>query len=212
MIKIYTLLSKFAPILMILFGKLKVVNKDLLPKEGGYVIACTHTGWIEVIWLAISILPRQIHYMAKKELFSNKFSGWFLKKINAFPVNRESPGASSLKIPAKLLKEGKVIGIFPSGTRKNNNTALKRGAVDIAYTAGVPLIPAVYKGPKSISIKHVFKRENITVIFGEPIKFELSQDASPIEKKAYQQTKLLEIEEAFSSLESQLSELKSKSE
>ena len=80
-----------------------------------------------------------------------------MKKIHAFPVDRENPGPSSIKTPIKLLKEGKIVGIFPSGTRTSEDVPLKRGAVTIAQMGKAPLVPAAYKGPSTG--KALFKRE-----------------------------------------------------
>ncbi len=130
-------------------GGVKVYNKENLPSDKGFVIACTHAGWVDVLTLGVGILPHQIHYMAKKELFQKKWIGSFLKKIHAFPVDRENPGPSSIKTPIKLLKEGKIVGIFPSGTRTSEDVPLKRGAVTIAQMGKAPLVPAAYKGPST---------------------------------------------------------------
>ncbi len=83
-------------------------TKQNIPKEGAYVIACTHTGWVDVLYLGITLLPNKIHFMEKKQLFTNKLIGWFLRKLSAFPVDRANPG--------------------PSGTRIEEQTALKQGA------------------------------------------------------------------------------------
>lgn len=148
-------------------GPIKVYQRENLPDRSGYIIACTHTGWVDIIWLGISILPNKIHYMAKKELFENKILKWLVETLNAFPVDRENPGPSSIKIPTKLIKEGKIVGIFPSGTRTNENVPLKRGAVTIANYAKAPIVPAAYVGPNNFKEFFQFKRPRI--IFGEPI-------------------------------------------
>lgn len=148
-------------------GPIKVYQRENLPERSGYIIACTHTGWVDIIWLGISILPNKIHYMAKKELFENKVLKWLVETLNAFPVDRENPGPSSIKIPTKLIKEGKIVGIFPSGTRTNENVPLKRGAVTIANYAKAPIVPAAYVGPNNFKEFFQFKRPRI--IFGEPI-------------------------------------------
>jgi 1-acyl-sn-glycerol-3-phosphate acyltransferase len=154
------------------FGRLVVVDKQHLPKTGGFVVACTHVGWVEIVWLALAVWPRSIHYMAKEELFQNRWIGFFLKKLQAFPVNRRSPGPSSLKIPLKLLEQGEIIGIFPSGTRTQGKVPLKQGAARIAQLAGVPLVPAVYMGPSSLRLRDFFKRKPVAIIFGQPITTE----------------------------------------
>src|SRR5690606_28666456 len=78
------------------------VNTEVLPKTGAYVLAGRHVSWLDVVCYGAAVLPRKIHFMAKEELFSNKAAAWLLAKLHAFPVNRENPGPSSLKIPGKL--------------------------------------------------------------------------------------------------------------
>ncbi|MFS0865037.1 lysophospholipid acyltransferase family protein [Fredinandcohnia sp. 179-A 10B2 NHS] len=163
----YTFIAAIVKSILTLTGGIKVYNKDLLPKEGAYVVACTHTGWVDILWLGVTLLPRQIHYMAKKELFTIKLLGGFLKKLNAFPVDRDNPGPSVLKIPSRLLAKGEVVGIFPSGTRTNEQSALKQGAITIAQRGKVPVIPAVYIGPNNF--KELLRFKKAKIIFGEPL-------------------------------------------
>lgn len=154
-------------VILSLFGRVKVFQKEKLPESGGYIIACTHSGWVDILWLGVSLLPTKIHYMAKKELFQSGSLKWLMKKLNAFPVDRENPGPSTIKVPRKLLKEEKVIGIFPSGTRTTNQVPLKRGAVTIAAYSNVPIIPAAYTGPNNF--KELIKFKKPKIIFGDPI-------------------------------------------
>ena len=159
-----------AKAILSLRGGINVSSKENLPKDTGFVIACTHAGWVDVVALGVGILPMEIHYMAKKELFENKLSGSFLSSINAFPVDRENPGPSSIKTPIKLLKEGKIVGIFPSGTRSSEDVPLKRGAVTIAQMGRAPLVPAAYSGPSNE--KELFKRGKMKLVIGEPLNQE----------------------------------------
>ncbi|HIV75577.1 MAG TPA: 1-acyl-sn-glycerol-3-phosphate acyltransferase [Candidatus Pseudogracilibacillus intestinigallinarum] len=153
--------------LTIFGGPIKVFGREKLPKNDGYVIACTHTGWIDILWLGISILPLKINYMAKKELFESKGLKWLMEHLNAFPVDRENPGPSSIKTPMRLIKDGKIVGIFPSGTRSSEDVPLKRGAVTIASYAKSPIIPAAYVGPNNF--KELFRFKRAKIAFGEPI-------------------------------------------
>src|SRR5690625_1885818 len=150
-----------------LFGFLKVYQKENLPKEEGYVIACTHTGWLDILWLGVSILPTKVHYMAKKELFQSGFLKWLMENLNAFPVDRENPGPSSIKTPMRLIKDGEIVGIFPSGTRTSEDVPLKRGAVTIARYATAPIVPTACVGPNHFS--ELFRTKRTKVIFGKPI-------------------------------------------
>lgn len=185
-------------IILNLFGRIKVYNKKHLEIDGPFVVACTHTGWVDILWLGVTMLPREIHYMAKKQLFESKFLGGFLTKLNAFPVDRDNPGPSVLKIPSRLLSKGKIVGIFPSGTRKNEQTALKQGAITIAQRGKVPVVPAVYIGPNNF--KDLFKRQKAKLIFGEP--FHIA--AEGMDAKEAREHFTLYLEKQFKVLEEQL--------
>lgn len=164
---VYNIAGYALKVILSLFGFLQVHQKENLPREKGFIIACTHTGWIDILWLGISILPTKIHYMAKKELFSSGFLKWLMEALNAFPVDRNNPGPSSIKTPVRLIKENKIVGIFPSGTRTSEDVPLKRGAVTIATHAKSPIVPAAYAGPNNF--KELFKWKRPKIIFGTPI-------------------------------------------
>ncbi|MDA1476071.1 lysophospholipid acyltransferase family protein [Bacillus changyiensis] len=198
----YKFTAYAAKMILSLRGGIKVYNKENLPTDTGFVIACTHSGWVDVVALGAGILPHEIHYMAKKELFEKKLTGSFLSSINAFPVDRENPGPSSIKTPIKLLKEGKIVGIFPSGTRSSEDVPLKRGAVTIAQMGKAPLVPAAYSGPSNG--KELFKKGKMKLIIGKPLNQEDFSQYSSKEKLA----KMTEaLSHSIKVLEKQLKEL-----
>lgn len=154
------------------FNLLKTEGFEHIPKNSAFVVACTHIGWVDVVMLSVAMKPHELHYMAKKELFNNAFLKKLMPLLNTFPVNRENPGPSSLKIPIKLLKENKNIGIFPSGKRTSEDAPLKKGAATIAVKGNVPLLPAYYIGPRNFS--DIFKGQKGLIRFGEPIQLDQS--------------------------------------
>src|SRR5690625_1405952 len=164
---VYYIAGYLAKLFLSIFGFLKTYDKEKIPKDKGYVLACTHTGWVDILWLGVSLLPTKVYYMAKKELFESGPLRWLMNQLNAFPVDRENPGPSSIKQPMRLIKEGKVVGIFPSGTRTSEDVPLKRGAVTIANYAKSSIVPAAYVGPNNF--KELFKWKRPKLIFGDPI-------------------------------------------
>ncbi len=156
-------------------SKAKVYGLEHIPKEGGFVIACTHNGYVDILNLGVSIYPREIHFMAKKQLFEMKGLGWLITRLNAFPVDRDNPGPSVIKVPRQLIKEGKIVGIFPSGTRSAESHDLKQGAVTIAQLSKSPIVPAAYIGPKDIG--GVLKRQKGYLIYGEPFNVGSGKEA-----------------------------------
>ncbi|WP_394555543.1 1-acyl-sn-glycerol-3-phosphate acyltransferase (plasmid) [Priestia aryabhattai] len=180
----YSFATKILKLLLfIVNGKMNVINKQKLPNNQPFIIVCTHKSWIDVVCLGIALYPLPVYFMAKKELFQTKLIRKLLENLNAFPVDRENPGPSVLKIPLKLLRQNKVVGIFPSGTRDSEEKALKNGAIHIASKANVPIMPAVYIGPSSI--KGLLARKKRTIIIGDCIEVpKLNNDKETVIKAA----------------------------
>lgn len=152
-------------LLTLINGRPQFHHKDRLP-SGSYVLVAPHRTWLDPILYALAAYPKRFSFMAKKELFQNRFLKWLITKLNAFPVDRQNPGPSAIKVPVKILKKGELSTIiFPSGTRHSQE--LKNGAFVIAKLANVPIVPAVYQGP--LSFKALFSRRKVQINFGEPI-------------------------------------------
>ncbi|PTI87765.1 lysophospholipid acyltransferase family protein [Mammaliicoccus vitulinus] len=192
------------------FGKQVItINKEKVPDEP-YIVTCTHTGYVEVIMLALSLYPTEINYMAKKELFSKEWSNKFFHSVNAFPVDREKPGPSTLKIPVKLLNKGKSVGIFPSGHRAEAGGApLKRGAATIAVLSNKPIVPAAFEGPSQVKSMFGFRQKSF-IKFGDPIDpSTFSSDLKKSEKIA----KVMELlEERTNTLQKEVTYIASKAQ
>lgn len=155
-------------IVWVINGHLHVENYDRLP-EGTYILVAPHRTWWEPILFALAGSPMEYSFMAKQELFKNPVLRFILKHAHAFPVDRENPGPSAIKIPVKDLKDHNLsLIMFPSGTRHSEE--LKSGAFVIAKLAKKPLVPAVYQGPTTF--KGVLKRQPMTISFGEPISID----------------------------------------
>jgi len=164
---VYKLAANVVKVILKLMGsKARVYGEENLPKDGGFIIACTHTGYVDILNLGVAMYPREIHFMAKKQLFEMKGLGWLIERLNAFPVERDNPGPSVIKIPSQLLKEGKIVGIFPSGTRNAEGSDLKQGAITIAQLDKVQIVPAAYVGARNAG--DVMKRGKGYLIYGEP--------------------------------------------
>ncbi|WP_016912198.1 lysophospholipid acyltransferase family protein [Mammaliicoccus vitulinus] len=192
------------------FGKQVItINKEKVPDEP-YIVTCTHTGYVEVIMLALSLYPTEINYMAKKELFSKDWSNKFFHSVNAFPVDREKPGPSTLKIPVKLLNKGKSVGIFPSGHRAEAGGApLKRGAATIAVLSNKPIVPAAFEGPSQVKSMFGFRQKSF-IKFGDPI--DPSTFSSEL-KKSEKIAKVMELlEERTNTLQKEVTYIASKAQ
>ncbi|MDU3153990.1 MAG: lysophospholipid acyltransferase family protein, partial [Anaerococcus hydrogenalis] len=111
------------------------------PKDEKYIICANHKSFLDPIFVALAI-NRQVHFIAKKELFEIPILKSILKKLNAIPAQRDGKDLSVLRDSIKLIKKGKILGIFPEGTRvkeiKREN--IKDGAGYIALKSKTDIL------------------------------------------------------------------------
>lgn len=152
----------------------RTIGRENRPGGGAYLICGNHSSMIDPFLIAYSMGPgRQIHFMAKAELFRIPVIKTILHVIGMFPVDREHGGAAAMKQAMKYLKHGEKVGMFPEGTRISSEeaSATKVGAVRIAARMDVPIVP-VYIPRK----KRVFRFNKIVI--GEPYRLTLDKKAS----------------------------------
>jgi len=154
----------------LLFGRRKRwLGVENVP-DGGFVLASNHVSSIDPFILGMPLYPqRYIRYMAKAELF-NRWLGWAMRAIGAFPVRRGEADTDAMRTALELLRRGEIIGMFPEGTRAEKGLRKKfepkphPGTARIALAAGVPLVPAAVAGTEKL-----LRLSPVTVAFGPPV-------------------------------------------
>jgi 1-acyl-sn-glycerol-3-phosphate acyltransferase len=143
-----------------------VVGRQNVPETGQLIIASNHLSWIDIP-LIPALLKRRVVYMAKEEAFQGK-AGWLVRFFGAFPVRRGEADRQSLKAAEDQLKAGRILGIFPEGTRSKIHALgqAHAGMGMIALRSGAPVLPVAIYGSEKWSKKF---RPRITIIFGEPM-------------------------------------------
>src|SRR5260370_5940949 len=94
---------------------IKLVGRNNVPKKGPFIIAANHLSWIDIPLLPVYLSPQMI-FLAKEELFLGKL-GWLLRFLDTIPVKRGEADRQLLRASDDLLKRGKVLTLFPEGTR-----------------------------------------------------------------------------------------------
>lgn len=133
-------------ILHVLF-RIRVEGMENIPREGGCIIASNHASLVDPPGLGC-VIPREISYFAKKELFKVPVVGPFIAWANGVSVDREGGGATALKEMVRRLQDGWAILVFPEGTRTKTGEfgEPKSGAGMAAVMAGVPVVPCWVEG------------------------------------------------------------------
>ncbi|MCX7885356.1 MAG: 1-acyl-sn-glycerol-3-phosphate acyltransferase [Caloramator sp.] len=148
-----------------LIYKIEVVGTENIPKDDGAIICPNHFSFGDPVIVGITC-PRGIRYIAKKELFKNPFIRVILKGLGAYPVKRGEADLNAIKMTLKLLKDKKVVGLFPEGTRVKTGKfgQANPGVAMFSIKSGKVVIPTLITGSYRL-----FSR--IKVQYGQPIDF-----------------------------------------
>jgi 1-acyl-sn-glycerol-3-phosphate acyltransferase len=130
-----------ALIVLKLFYRLRVEGMERVPRSGGLVVASNHISTLDPPVVGVSV-PREIHFMAKKELFEGRWLGPIIRGLRAFPVDRRGGDIGAIKGALRRLTGGLAVGIFAQGTRNAGDADALDGAAFLAQRAGVPILPA----------------------------------------------------------------------
>jgi len=140
---IYKMVAWLFYIFYRLFFGLKIKGKENLPLRGPYLIIVNHQHWLDPTLVGASVYPKQVHFMAKEELFKNPIFRWVFTTIGAYPVKRGKADLRAFRMTYQLIKEGSIVGIFPEGTRQKKGELgeAKRGVAQIVKRTGVEVVP-----------------------------------------------------------------------
>ena len=148
------------PLFRLLFHP-KVRGRENIPKSGAIIFAGNHKSNLDCVLLA-TCLWRQVHFMAKDELFRGAAGGFF-RALGTIPVNRRIRDASALSEAQKVLDAGGIIGIFPEGSfnrTKETVMPFKPGAVAIAQRGGAVIVPFAITGEYE-------RKGGLKIVFGK---------------------------------------------
>ena len=131
-------------LLRIIVGtKLEVRGAEKLP-HGSCLVACKH----QSAWETFGLIPlfRDPALLMKRELFWILFHGWFSRKFEMIPVERDKGPAAlrrMLREARKRVADGREIIIFPEGTRRAPGAPpdYRTGVILLYEALGIPCVP-----------------------------------------------------------------------
>jgi cytidylate kinase len=161
-----------------LFG-LRVVGRDGPELAENYIYASNHRSNADPPIVG-SALAREVHFMAKKNLFEKPLFGRLIRYYNAIPTRRESFDREAFGTATELLQRGGSLLIFPEGTRSRGAGFgdVKPGVGYLALTTRVPVLPVYARGTGRLG-DALRRREPLAVVFGDPIRAPNPETAQP---------------------------------
>lgn len=165
--------------------RLETRGTQHLPPAGPVLITANHSSFLDPAIVAVSA-SRQLHFLAKKELFRIPLFGRLIHALNARPVRRDGSDPGALRTGLRILEGGGALLIFPEGTRGEEG-ALREprpGAGMLAVLSGASVLPTLIEGagralPRGRWLPRWVK---IRVSFGPPFSFTAGDDSGRRER------------------------------
>jgi 1-acyl-sn-glycerol-3-phosphate acyltransferase len=167
--------------LLALLARPKVEGLEHVPSSGPAILASNHLAVMDSFYLPL-VVRRRITFLAKAEYFTGtgikgRFLAWFYTAVGQVPIDRTDADAAqaALETAERLLSQGKLLGMYPEGTRSPDGRLYKgkTGLARLALHTGVPVIPVAMIGTDVVNPpgSMMLHPGRVTVRFGKPMDF-----------------------------------------
>ncbi len=149
------------------FLPVRYIGKEKLTVKPPYILISNHVHALDPAVLAYITPREQCFFLGKKELGKHRPIRAFMNRMHVILVDRHHTDMEAMRTCMKVLKNGRILIIFPEGTRHHEGQMehIENGTAMIALRGKVPLIPVYIDRPL-----HLFRR--VTARIGGPIPTE----------------------------------------
>jgi glycerol-3-phosphate dehydrogenase (NAD(P)+) len=154
-----------------LYFRLSRIGREHIP-DGPVILASNHRSFLDPFIIA-TLARRPLYYVAKEELFRNRFNGWLLNNLGAFPVRRGQSDEDMIETAKEILARGDAVLIFPEGTRIRPGALgrPRRGVGRLALETGAPVVPIAIIGTEAIRKGLRIRPHKVRVRVGRALTF-----------------------------------------
>ena len=168
--------GRFWANLILFASRIKVTVNGLanIDSSRSYIYMCNHRSNFDIPVL-LGCLPVQFRWLAKAELFKIPIFSQAMRAAGYISINRfnQESAFESISEAARRIKDGVSVMIFPEGTRSRDGKIqpFKKGGFVLAVDAGVPIIPIILTGTRSIMPKGQMRifPGNVTMDICKPV-------------------------------------------
>jgi 1-acyl-sn-glycerol-3-phosphate acyltransferase len=175
----YSLACLVIRFLGVVFFGLRVVRLSRPRYAENYIYASNHRSNADPPIVGATV-DREVHYMAKENLFRSRFLSRLITHYNAIPTRRGIFDRNAFQRAEDVLKRGGSLLIFPEGTRIRGADLgqAKPGVGFLALRTRVPVVPIYVEGTRSLK-ECLLRRTRLTVVRGRPIRVQSEETAAP---------------------------------
>jgi len=171
----------FGPVLRT-FLRPWVEGVENIPDDRPAILASNHLSFSDSFFMPVMV-PRKVTFLAKAEYFTTPgikgfLSRMFFAGVGQVPIDRSDADASraALNTGVRVLREGKLLGIYPEGTRSPDGRLYrgKTGVARMSLESGAVVIPCAMINTDVIQPagrKFPRLRPRPGIRFGKPLDF-----------------------------------------
>jgi len=164
------------------FKRFHVIGKENIPEDGACIFGINHSNALNDALAVILSRPGYQLFMARADVFQNKFVGALLRRLKMLPIYRMRDGIDAVRDKntavideaVDSMYDGVSLYLFPEATHRAMHSLrpLSKGIFHMAFSADAKYgdKKPVYIVPVGIEYGDFFRfRSTALVSFGEPI-------------------------------------------
>lgn len=170
------------------FMRVEVEDEANVPSSGPVILMINHLSNLDPLLIGWAT-QRPLNMPGKAELFKVPILRAVLSTLGCYPVNRNGADAASLRRSLRVLRQGRVLAVFPEGTRSRTGAMGQFGPTltRMAMRERVPVVPVAISGTDRIlppAKKWPRLGVKVLVKFGLPLDLSLSTGSRPTDDEA----------------------------
>jgi 1-acyl-sn-glycerol-3-phosphate acyltransferase len=199
---VYELVRILTSLYSYTFLRARAITVGNVPGRGAVILAPNHFSFMDHFLLG-AYVRRKVRFMAKSQLFKPPMQ-FIYTHGGVFPVRRGARDEETfITARAVLAREGAVAMYCEGGRSRTGKVGeeAKRGIGRLALETGAPVVPTAIHGSSRVRNWKRLQFPKVTIMYGEPIRWERVENPTREQQQAVADAILLEIRALYAGLE-----------